>query len=104
MNYNNELLNTIQKYDQKGIELNSVKAKLRKSEFNLKTKKVELEYDEDFVKDLKVKEIPNKIHMETLEEARKICDLKEERDILEHELKVLKYQIYYLREVIDSQK
>lgn len=104
MNFIKELNETIIEYDQTGNQLNSVTSKLRRAEFDLKTRKLELEFDPEFTDGLKVKEIPHKVHMETLEEARKICSLKEERDVLEHELKVLKYEIYYLREVIDSQK
>lgn len=99
-----KLLKLIEEYDQVGIELNSVKAELRFDEFEFKTKKLNLEFDEEFTNGLKVKEIPHKIHNELLEEQREICELKTIRDNLEHKFKMLGLQIQYTKDVIEALK
>lgn len=97
------LSNLIKEYDVVGNELNSVKAELRVKEFELKTKKLKLEFDTEFTDGLKVKEIPAKVHSETVNEAREICKIKNLRDDLEHKFKTLKLQIDYTKKVIESQ-
>ena len=100
----NELNNLINKYEENGVELNNVCSELRDAELNLKTRKLQLEFDPVFTDGLKVKEIPPKVHEETLEEQKEINQLKEKRDELELEHKVLRLKIEYTKEVIDSEK
>ena len=97
-----QLLNLIKEYDVIGNELNSVKAELRVKEFDLKTRKLELEFDEKFTEGLKVKEVAPKIHEATLSESKELCELKALRDILEHKFKTLKLQIDYTKKDIES--
>lgn len=104
MNNLNLLKELIENIDITGKELNSVKAELRNKEFDLKTRKLNLEFDPEFTKGLKVKEIPHKIHNELLKESQEICELKAKRDELDHELGILKLRFQHLKEVIDSQK
>lgn len=104
MNNLDTLLQLIEEIDITGSELNIIKAELRNKEFDLKTRKLNLEFDPEFTKGLKVKEIPCKIHNELLEESKEIRDLKQKRDELEHEVGILKLQFQHLKEVIDSQK
>ena len=98
-----QLLNLIEEYDMVGNKLNLVKAELRVKEFELKTKKLNLEFDDEFTKGLKIKEIAPKVHEATLDEARDICAIKSRRDVLEHKFKVLKLQIEYTKKVIESE-
>ncbi len=104
MNNLDTLLQLIEEIDITGIELNKIKSELRNKEFDLKTRKLNLEFDPEFTEGLKVKEIPHKIHNELLKESKEICDLKAKRDDLEHELGILKLRFQHLKEVIDSQK
>ena len=99
-----KLIQTIQELDNVGTDLNKVKDELRKKELDLKTLKLNLEFDPEFTEGLKVKEIPHKVHNETLTKQKYICDLKERRDDLELEYQTLKYQIWYLKEVIEDSK
>ncbi|MBE6513485.1 MAG: hypothetical protein E7Z75_10165 [Methanobrevibacter olleyae] len=99
-----ELLNLIKEYDVIGNQLNLVKSELRIKEFELKTRKLQLEFDSEFIEGLKVKEIPSKVHEATLKEAREICDLKAKRDKLEHKFKMTKLQIDYIKNVIESKQ
>lgn len=104
MNQNlNELNNIITQLDKKGKELNTIKATIREKEFQIKTNKLNLEFDKEFTEGLKVKEIPHKIHNYLLDDLDGLCLLKEQRDNLEHEYLILKLKINYLERVIDNQ-
>ena len=101
------LLNLIKEIDTVGSELNGVKSELRERDLELKIKKSELEFSEKYAdkrEGLKVKEIPNTVLNETIEETQICNQLKAKRDGLEDELYVLKLQFQYTKEVIDSQK
>lgn len=103
----NEMFNLIQEIETVGNNLNSVKSELRNKEFELKILKSEMEFSEEYSKfreGLKVKEVPPKILEATIDESKEICQLKEQRDNLEHELYVLKLKFQYMKEVIDSKK
>jgi hypothetical protein len=95
---NNMIMNLITDFETTGNTLNTVKAELRTKELNLKTKKLELEFDPEYTKGLKVKEIAPKIHKDLLPEMEEICELKAKRDELELKFEVLKLQIKFIGE------
>ncbi len=100
----NELINLINQYEKIGEELNKVNADLRVTELELKTRKYELEFDPEYTKGLKVKEVAPKIHKDTLKDTEEICELKQKRDELELQFKIISLKIQYTKEVLESQK
>ena len=102
-----QLMKLIKQYDEVGTQLNEVLKELREKEFQLKNKKLKLEFSKEFehLRDgLKVKEIPYMINNQIQEESQLICDLKAKRDDLTLELECTKLQIEYTKEVINSTK